>query len=352
MTKLVAVLLACIAAPAVAKIRCDRASKCDAAIADDLRIAVESRCPCDAATSRRGYARCWKPAVKALARTRGKAGFPRACRGDVIRALSDSTCGRAGFVLCRRATKKGPICSVAKAAKCRDPFPARTAHSCVETCDQATAIPFPTTKQLATADLAPLAPDPGDGTLVFAPAPAALANVAVGDVIVAGVSPNTPAGLLRAVLAVERDGDTVTLRTGQAPIQLAYRKLHARFARALAVPGAAPASFVGPQAVSATRPFNYLLFDGDGDPSTTNDQIAIDGTLGGGFDFSFMLDVDWGQIDALPDVVTNCIKSFVNVFTGGAPSCSIDSLLPEAKVTFVVQPEVNADANVHGAAIL
>src|SRR4029077_7663672 len=78
----------------------------------------------------------------------------------------------------------------------------------------------------------------------------------------------------------------------------------------------------------------------------------IDGTLGGGFDFSFMLDVDWGQIDTLPDVVTNCIKSFVNVFTGGAPSCSIDSLLPEAKVTFVVMPEVNADANVHGAAIL
>jgi len=349
---LVSVLLTSSAVPATATVRCDRASKCDGAILDELRTAVEVGCPCDAATSRRGYARCWKPAVKGLAKARGKAGFPRSCRSELAHALSDSTCGRPGFVLCQRATKKGAVCAVAKAKKCHDPFPVRTAHSCVDTCDQATAIPFPTTKELATADLASLAPDPGDGTLVFATAPAALANVAVGDVLVAGVSSSTPAGLLRAVLAVERDGDALTLRTGQAPIQLAYRKLHARFARALTVPGGAAASLVDPQAVSATRPFTYLLFDGDGDPSTTNDQIAIDGILGGGFDFNFMLDVDWGQIDSLPDVVTNCIKSFVNVFTGGTPSCSIDSLLPEAKVTFVVLPEVNADANVHGAAIL
>jgi hypothetical protein len=145
--------------------------------------------------------------------------------------------------------------------------------------------------------------------------------------------------------------------TGQAPIQLAYRKLHVRFARSLAVPAPGTSlragATAGPaEAITVTQPFDYTLFDGDGDPNTTNDRIEIEGTVGGGFDFDFALDVDWGDLDSLPDVVTTCLASFVDVLTGGEPACSIDALLPEAKVSFIVYPEVDADVNVHGAAIL
>jgi hypothetical protein len=49
-----------------------------------------------------------------------------------------------------------------------------------------------------------------------------------------------------------------------------------------------------------------LLFDGDGDRTTTNDQLVTDGTIGGGFDFSLTIDVDWAGSTSFPDVVLNC----------------------------------------------
>jgi hypothetical protein len=223
--------------------------------------------------------------------------------------------------------------------------------------DEITALPFPTTVQLAAADLASMQPDPGDGTLTFTAPPAALLNVGVGSILVAGVGPSTPAGLLRAVLSVDRSGGNLVLRTGQAPIQLAYKKLHLKLTRSAAVAGGGAArSPLSPRSAALgtsfdqTLPFSYLLFDGDGDRTTTNDQLVTDGTIGGGFDFSLTIDVDWGGLDQLPDVVLNCLKSFAGVLVGDPPSCSIDDLLPEARTTFNVDPQIHGDANVHGAA--
>lgn len=220
--------------------------------------------------------------------------------------------------------------------------------------DEITAIPFPTTIELSAEDLASLESAGDDGSLVFDPAPASLADVEVGRILVGGVSDETPAGLLRAVLAVERDGDRLTLGTAVAPIQLAYRKLHVKLAkRSSAVVGAAARRAALPaEGFDVTRPFDFLLFDGDGDPETEDDQIHFQGDIGGGFDYELEVDVDWGDISALPDVVTSCLASLANILEGELPSCSVDDLLPEAIVEFVVTPEVRADADVSGAAIL
>jgi len=348
--------LLAVASPADAKLRCGQTSSCpDAGAVAEARAAADQACPCGEATSAKAYKKCWKPVVASFAKTRGKAAFPKSCRKDVTRALANATCGRPDFVLCRKATKKGDVCKVAKAAKCADPYDLGGAFgSCADTCDEIVAEPFPTTRQLSDADLGALAPDPGDGTLRFSPAPAALDDVAVGAILVGGATTNTPAGLLRAVLSVEREGDTLTLRTAQAPIQLAFKKLHTRFVRSLAMPGAdAAAAGVMPRGGVRTRkPFDFLLFDGDGDPETENDQIQLEGEIGASYDFSFGLDVDWGAIDDLPDFVTSCLESLGDLLTGGELSCSIDDLIPEARVTFVVHPQVEADVGVKGAAIL
>ena len=52
--------------------------------------------------------------------------------------------------------------------------------------DEVTAIPFPTTVQLSSADLTSLQPDPGDGTLVFTSPPPSLGGIDVGMILVAG----------------------------------------------------------------------------------------------------------------------------------------------------------------------
>jgi hypothetical protein len=163
--------------------------------------------------------------------------------------------------------------------------------------DEITALPFPTTVELGTGDLGSLQSDP-DGTLTFATPPASLANVQVGTILVGGVSSSTPAGLLRAVLAVDRSGGQLVLRTGQAPIQLAYKKLHAKLTRSTAVASTSAlgrrSPALGTGSFDQTLPFSYVLFDGDGDPNTQNDQLVTDGSIGGGFDYTLSVDVDWG----------------------------------------------------------
>jgi hypothetical protein len=352
-------LSACLAASAQAAgsaLTCDQTSKCPAGLVSEIRVAADAACPCDAAASAKGYAKCWKPVVRGFATTLGKTGFPKSCRKEVTGVLGSTSCGRAGYVLCRKPRRSGgQVCAVAKAKKCKDVFPTGPGfRSCADACAGLAAIPFPSTTELGHADLASLAPDPGDGTLRFDPAPASLDGVAIGSILVAGVSPSTPAGFLRAVLGVERNGQQLTLRTGLAPIQLAYAKLHVRTAHstALTAPTATTQTFLPLVDFGTKKDFNYVLFDGDGDAETTNDQVAIDGEVGGGFDYDFQLDVDWGGVTALPDVVSDCLASLDNLLEGELPSCSIDDLLPEARVTFVVRPQVEANGNVHGAALL
>jgi hypothetical protein len=91
--------------------------------------------------------------------------------------------------------------------------------------DTVLAVPFASTKMLSASDLDALVPETGDGRLVFSRPLAILADVRAGSVLVGGLSASSPRGLLRVVTSVERQGDRAELRTVNAPIQLAFRKL-------------------------------------------------------------------------------------------------------------------------------
>ena len=224
---------------------------------------------------------------------------------------------------------------------------------------------FPTTTILTNADLAGLTAA-RDGTLSFGVAPSSLANVDVGYAIVAGVSPSTPSGLLRVVTDVQRAGGGLQLKTMQAPIALAFRKLHVKSQRDITGIGAQPwtkndlsTRSLRPQDVGfdadAEQPLDFLLFDADDDPSTTNDQIGIHGSIGGGFHFALSVDVDWGDVFDLPNAVKTCVKSLADplaLATGKLPDCSITALLPEVKVKFEADPFMRAHASLYGAASL
>lgn len=220
---------------------------------------------------------------------------------------------------------------------------------------------FDSTRVLQPADLAALEQSAPDGTLVFREEPEALRGVAVGDVLLAGISGPTPHGLLRVVAQVDRSAGALTLRTAAAPVQLAFRRLHAKVRREVDLAerpidtaGAAGVVRSGLLGGSGQRSQKYeiLVFDGDGDEATTNDQVRIDATLAGGYTYELTADFDWGAIDRLPEAVTSCLESVVNVLVGDPPSCSIDDLLPEAKTTFAVKPTLSADVEARGAAVL
>jgi hypothetical protein len=235
--------------------------------------------------------------------------------------------------------------------------------------DEVEAIPFPSTHVLTESDLESLLPEDGHGKLSFESVPSSLESIAPGEVIVAGLSSSTPHGLMRVVTKVDSSGSGLVLDTLQAPLQIAFKKLHVKARRSTrpigtpangpgtsAADGGISAPGLGMQALggseSTSIPIDMVLFDGDGDSSTINDQVVVHGELGGGFDYGFGFDVDWGSITDLPKAVKNCIASLVNVVVGQPPDCSLAALLPEAKASFDVDPRVTADAKVTGAAVL
>lgn len=221
--------------------------------------------------------------------------------------------------------------------------------------DEIEAIPFSTTHVLDASELATLTASP-DGKLAFAVAPASLATIAVGEVIVAGITPQAPQGLLRVVTGVKRDGAGLELTSMHAPLQCAFRKLHVKLERAQSdfVTGAVPNGDLAPRDLSfnpsATLPLDLVLFDGDGDASTKNDQVSVHGSIGGGIRFGIAVDVDWGEVLALPDAVTKCLRSVPDLLTGKLPDCSLEALLPEVKVGFHADPHMATNVKVDGSA--
>ena len=226
---------------------------------------------------------------------------------------------------------------------------------------------FPSTHQLSPADTAAISQIADDGTLRFSSVPPALAEVAVGDVILTGISEATPRGLLRVVLSIEPSGgEALVLRTAAAPVQLAFRKLHAKvadlstpFQRAnpfesndlapLGAPQLRPTFSVGGD-LGDHEHYQVVVFDGDGNTDTTNDQVAIDTSLGGGLRFELSIDVDWGAVDRVPAAVTKCLANPANLIKGGPPACLVENLMPEMILGFEVDPHLEAALAVSGSA--
>lgn len=223
---------------------------------------------------------------------------------------------------------------------------------------------FPSTHELSVADVASLSDVEPDGTLRFEQRPEALAEVRVGEVLLSGVTKSTPHGLLRVVLEIQQEEDgALVLRTGAAPLQLAFRRLHARVADH-ASPFVRGGKFTGTDVVPLTvspqfsvsgdlgdrQSYEILVFDGDGNPSTDSDQVAVDATLGGGVRYDLSLDVDWGTVERLPTIVTDCLTSVLKLAEGELPSCKPEDLLPELKLGLAVEPHLEAAVAVRGAA--
>jgi hypothetical protein len=140
-----------------------------------------------------------------------------------------------------------------------------------------------------------------DGSSVLA------GRVAVGDVLVFGIGDQTPHGLLRRVVTKSVDGTNVILTTTQAKLEDAFQELH--FAVHQTVDPATMQSWTpNAQGLSVQRSaltvqgsagytfdVNFddtVLYDDDGDPDTTYDQIIMNGSTS--FSLSLDLEVDIG----------------------------------------------------------
>jgi len=140
----------------------------------------------------------------------------------------------------------------------------------------------------------------GDGAVfTFTQSTADLDALAPGDVMVSDATSNAPNGFLREVTSVSLSGGQVVVGTEQATLEEAIESGEAHVSQTL-TPGQIQA---GMQLQGVTLAASQLedefyfkledvvLYDDDGDPDTTSDQIKADGSiqLEPGFDFSLVV---------------------------------------------------------------
>lgn len=157
--------------------------------------------------------------------------------------------------------------------------------------------------------LAAIVANEDDGaTLRFDPAAFAELGIVEGSVIVATVGPNTPVGLLRQVTSVDSSGEEVVVSTTQAALTDAFAQLDLDLYAALdadeipfgsAAGGANKDSDSGGQVVTFGGPFEWVVFDGDGDPATDDDRVLVSGNMGASANYYFGLSYDLGILDSI-----------------------------------------------------
>ena len=149
----------------------------------------------------------------------------------------------------------------------------------------------PTTNPLppeTTAGLLSVSPD--GVAYTFDAMTAALAAVAPGEIIVAAPSATAPNGFLRRVTAINAAGGDVIVQTQPATLEDAIQQGEIVFSRRLSPAGLvahhlAPgvtlrlASAVSPQAAFYLEIRDVVIYDGDGNPGTTNDQVLANGSI-------------------------------------------------------------------------
>ena len=166
-----------------------------------------------------------------------------------------------------------------------------------------------------------------NSTLTFDSSTSTLETLQQDDVVVIGVTDETPYGLLRKVTSITQEGDQVVVETTQAKLTdvieqgtisasktLTTNDINTSSASAKTRKGvfltaqpkvknaraAAAAVGIDPD----TELFNLeldgvLLYDHDGNENTTNDQIVADGGISFGLGFDLEIQINWFKVQSL-----------------------------------------------------
>lgn len=187
-----------------------------------------------------------------------------------------------------------------------------------------------------------------DGSIRFRGSPAQLAGLTRGDILVTGLHDVTPKGLLRQVLEVKTDGGDTVVMTQPAPIQLAFKTLHAKLrARSVGLDGKelqggtqSNAKHSTSSQVGGGQHIDWQVFDSDGKRETKDDQLYVTGDVAGTLGFSVYIDLDWLEDPKKAAKELACAVSVV--------FCAPD--LPDVKIGASAEATAKAVIEVEGAA--
>jgi hypothetical protein len=184
--------------------------------------------------------------------------------------------------------------------------------------------------------------------LTFAADTPGVETLVAGTVVVTGISDVTPQGLLRRIVAVQNDSDTIELTTEPAAISAAFHSLDIQAQLELpdgAIEWTVDASTPSSQkdSIGFGGPFNWVVFDGDDDVSTDEDQVRVHGEISASASWNFGLSYDLGALDDIlsldfpPDLDPTDIDLAIGL---GASAEAVLDLTLEGRASLGFQKEV------------
>ena len=199
----------------------------------------------------------------------------------------------------------------------------------------------PGTITLSEATLSALVSISSDGTTyTFASETSDLAQVNVGDVLIGGISALTPEGFLRKVVSTSVNGDQRVVVTEPATLEDAFESLSVSTTQQLTsanvqnladMPGV---TLLSEPSLMGLGDFqfalnNAVLYDNDGNLSTTGDQVVANGSLSVSPDIEFRIRIEDGSLEEL------YYTSTMSVSTGFTVSSKISLNIPLAETKLI-----------------
>ena len=181
-------------------------------------------------------------------------------------------------------------------------------------------------------------------TIVFSTSTTQIDRIEPGDIIVMGITDQTPYGLLRKVTSVNRGltkESQVIIDTEFAVLEEAIQKGHWEYNQILK-PEDIKKGFVFPEGIRPVRgrasttldheyEINVILYDEDDNPATTEDNIMATGYLAFNYQIIFNGDINWFTLKYF--LFENIIQTDSKLDISIGASVSIDDLADIGDVT-------------------
>ncbi len=165
-----------------------------------------------------------------------------------------------------------------------------------------------------------------DGTIfTYSQSTPELEELSVGDIMVSAPAVSAPDGYLKRVIEITDQGGNVVVTTAPARLDEAVQDGSAYFANvldpsAVASVVALPGVTMRPATPETPLTFYFevndvVIYDYDGDPSTTDDQVRVNGSIEFEMDYEFYINVQDFELQNLTFANHNTLRDTIEVFT-------------------------------------
>ena len=121
-----------------------------------------------------------------------------------------------------------------------------------------------------------------------------LQNFKVGSIIVSGIAPNAPYGYMRKITDIKKIDSEYIIKTTEVPLTEAFEELNVDYTKIYAASDTGHHKLTGIE-FNINFP-NVIIYDADGNKSTTHDQVKLNGNLLITPEITVKININWFKL--------------------------------------------------------